>query len=123
MKSFVGITRLFRPGLISGFAHVPSAVLKGVSSVRCKSTLDNPHPLPKLESSDTSDSSQHISVANAKNASDKRRGNRGPRWTPDECRKLKDAVAKGMTLKAIALLFPSRSISSIGTQCNFLLHD
>jgi hypothetical protein len=124
MKSFVGITRLFRPGLTSGFAHVPFAVLKGVSSsVRCKSTLDNPHPLSKLESPDTADLSQQNSTANANNAPDIRRGSCAPRWTPDEQRKLKDAVAKGMTAKAIAPLFPSRSTASVYAQCNVLLHN
>jgi hypothetical protein len=124
MKSFVGITRLFRPGLISDFAHVPFAILKGVSSsARCKSTLDNPHPLSKLESPDTADLSQHISTANANNAPDIRRGNRAPRWTADECRRLKDAIAKGITAKAMAPLFPSRSTGSIIAKYHVLLYN
>lgn len=124
MKSFVGITRLFRPGLISGIAHVPFAILKGVSSsVRCKSTLDNPHPLSELESLDTADLSQQISTANANNAPDIRRGECAPRWTADECRRLKDAIAKGITAKAMAPLFPSRSTGSVIAKYHILLYN
>jgi hypothetical protein len=116
MKLFTGITRLLRPDLTARIAHVPFVVLKGIaSSVRCKSTLDNSHTLPKLESPDTADnadSSQHTSVADSK-ASGQRRA---VQWTPEERRKLKDAVVKGLKNKAIVALFPTRSIGSIKNQ-------
>lgn len=118
MKPFIGITRFFRPDLTFRVAHVPFVVLKGISSsARCKSTPSNTHPHPKLESPD---SSQHTSVANANVSSQKQAKHF---WTPDELSKLKEALAKGMTAKAMTELFPTRSISSIAKQRDNLLDN
>jgi len=123
MKPFTGLTRLFRPDLTARVAHTTFVVLKGISSsVRYNSTLDNSRPPPKLESPDTADSSKHTIVANA-NASDQRCGKRAPKWTPEECRRLKDALAKGMTTKAIKALFPTRTLLAIGSQRAKVLRD
>lgn len=120
MTPFTGITRLLRLDLTARIAQVPFVALKGIASpVRCKSTLDDSHPLPKLESpdkADTADSSQHTSVADAK-ASGQRRA---IPWTPEERRKLKDAVVKGMTCKAMTALFPTRNLRSIERQREIL---
>lgn len=120
----MGITRFFRPDLTFQVAHVPFVVLKGISSsARCKSTPDNPHPHPKLESpdtADTADSSQHTNVANA-NASGQKPARR--LWTSDEQRKLKAAVAEGMTIRAIAALFPTRSIQAVANKRDALLDN
>lgn len=122
MKPFIGITRFLRPDLPFRVARVPFIALKGISSsTRCKSTLDSPHPLPKLESpdiADTADSSQHTTVANA-NASGQNPARR--LWTPDEQRKLKAAVAEGMSIRAIAALFPTRSIRGVANKRDALL--
>ncbi|KAM0701368.1 hypothetical protein Q7P35_011729 [Cladosporium inversicolor] len=123
MRPSTGITHLLRPDFTSRVAHISFVVLKGIStSTRYRSALDTSPPLPKLESPDTADLSQHISVVHA-NFLNRARGKAAPKWTPDECSKLKDAVAKGMSAKAIKTLFPSRSIGSIQTQCNTLLHN
>lgn len=117
----MGITRFLRPDLAFRVAHVPFLVLKGISSsARCKSTPDNPHPHPKLESPDTADSSQHTSVANANHSSQKKVQRR---WTLDELLKLKEAVAKGMTPAATSTLFPSRTFCSIAKQRGIILDN
>ena len=122
MKPFLVTTRFLRPNLTSRVAHVPLVVLKGISfPARCNSTLENADPLPQSKSPDTADSSQHTSVANA-NASGQKRARRRP-WTPDEQRKLKAAAEKGMTVKAIATLFPTRSYPAVSTQWNAFLND
>lgn len=119
MKPFTRITRCLHPDLTVRVAQGSFGVLKLISSsIRCKSTLDNAPPLPKLESSDAAantDSSQLTSVADAK-ASGQRRG-KGPRpWTTDEYRILQESVAKGMTSKAITALIPTRSLGAVENQ-------
>ena len=109
-------------------AHASFVIITGSSSsLRCKSTLDSSHPLPNLESPDTADpadSSRNISVA-VRDTSGQGRGKQPPRtkWTLDERRKLKDAVANGMTIKAIAAQFPTRSVASVTGQCHDVHHD
>lgn len=115
MKPFLVTTRFLRPNPTSRVAHVPFVVLKGISfPARCNSTLENADPLPQSKSPDTADSSQHTSVANA-NAFGQKRARCRP-WTPDEQRKLKAAIAKGLTIKAMATLFPTRSLSAVAGQ-------
>jgi hypothetical protein len=125
MKPFMGITRLFRPDLPSRVARVSFVVLKGISStVRCKSTLDNSQSLSESASSDladNADSSQNITAVNA-NASGQKQA-KSTRWTPEEIHTLKDSVAKGMTIKAIAALLPTRSLAGIGHQLDALRHN
>lgn len=116
MKPFIGITRFLRPTFAARIAGVSFVALKSLSaSARCLSTLDNSRPLVELDSLDTPDSPQHTSVPEDAKACEEKGAKRG-RWTLDERRKLRDASAAGMTIKAIEPLFPTRSHAAIEKQ-------
>ena len=121
MKPFTGITRCLRPNLTARVAQGSFGVLKLISSsIRCKSTLDNAPPLPKLEfpdAADATDSSQLTSLADAKASGQPRRQ---ARWTTDEYRILKESDAKGMSTKAIAALLPTRTFGAVNRQREIL---
>ena len=117
MRPFTGISRFLQPDN-ARIAQASFLAFQGLYlSVRHKSTLYDARPFSKLDSPDTaevavtSDSSQHVSAV-VPTAVKPRKARPGD-WTSDEIRRLEEMYAKGLRIKAIAPLFPDRSIGAV----------
>lgn len=116
MQPFNEITRLLRCGVAarSGqFLHISARRLS--SSTQCLQAAKDARP---PEHSDSPETSQTVSSDELQN--DQKKMGRGPAWTVDDRVKLRNAYKQGMTIKAIAELFPTRSFSGVAYQCLWL---
>ena len=124
MRPIIELARFFRPSFAGQSTNLSASAIKYFSSsAKCTNTVDDSGASNKPE---VLESAQNIDPAKVEahhelRATDIKRSN--VKWSTDDRRKLRDALDKGMRIKAIAALFPTKTHGSIKGQSELYLYN
>jgi hypothetical protein len=123
MRPLIEIARFFRPSFASQKTNLSAFALNYFSSsAKCTNTADDSRSSAKPEVLESQDISAAKVEANSEQRTPYTRRSNSP-WNEDDYRKLKDAHEKCMSTKAIAALFPMKTLASVAAQRRMIAYS